>query len=147
MDPHEPDEQPRAPTDNAAVTTLRDQMIFYRDQAEELCFRIMEALKSSGARPDLMAVMYKHMTEARKTAIDCAAKLAPYESPRLESIEVNKKTVIQHVIKAPTAISNTDDWLENAKTELKLLSHARQEHNKIIELKAREIEDGNVANP
>ncbi len=84
-------------------------------------------LKKQGGRADLAAVMYKHMAEAKKMAIDCASKLAPYESPRLEAIEVKQKTVTKFVIESPTAIKDQSQWLSNTQRELKLIKKLKRD--------------------
>ena len=71
--------------------------------------------------------MYKHMAEAKKLAIDCASKLAPYESPRLEAIEVKQKTVTKFVIESPTAIKDQSQWLSNTQRELKLIKKLKRD--------------------
>ncbi len=131
MMPHADFEDNIKGIDSLSLAALRKQLVFYDTKAEEICLMIMEEIKKQGGRTDLMTVMYKHMTEARKMAIDTASKLAPYENPRLESIEVNKRTVTKFVIEAPSAIKNTDEWLDNAKKELNLLEKARREASTI----------------
>ena len=47
--------------------------------------------------------------------IECAKYLAPYQSPRLESIEHKGEIEHKYVIQAPKAIRDTSDWLESTK--------------------------------
>lgn len=124
---------------NSAVATLRNQMLFYRDQAETLCEKIIETLKQQNARGDLVAMMYKYANEAKKMAIDCANKLAPYESPKLQAIEVKNTTVTKFVIEAPTLEKNQDAWLSNVMNERKMLSKIRNDNIEDAEV----ISDGN----
>ncbi len=111
---------------NSAVAVLRHEMIFYRDQAATLCEKIMELLKEQNSRGDLIAMMYKYANEAKKMTIDCANKLAPYESPKLQAIEVKETRVTKFVIEAPTLATNPASWLENVKSEKKLLSDLKR---------------------
>lgn len=130
MQLHEEFEQVESEDDtdpDSAIAVLRQQMLFYRDQAEEICEKIIEALKKNNSRGDLVAMMYKHLSDASKMTIDCAAKLAPYQSPRLESVEVKKTVTNRYVIQAPTAFNDQDLWLQNSKKELKLLEQAKRE--------------------
>lgn len=117
---------------DSAVAVLRYKMLFYRDQAETICEKIMEGLKDGKARADLMAMMYKYMNEANKICIDCAAKLAPYEAPRLEAVEVTQKQITKFVIEAPTLSSSPEEWLINTRKELKLITELKNNSN-IIE--------------
>jgi hypothetical protein len=137
-EPEEPDHP------DSAVATLRGEMLYYRDQAENVCEKIMELLKTQGSRADMIAMMYKYMNEAKKMAVDVAAKLAPYESPRLEAVEVTQKKITKFVIEAPTLESNPDTWLANAKAEQKLLNKIRQESiDAVVIDNEKSITDGN----
>ena len=126
---------------DSAVQTLQSEMVFYRDQAAELIERIIEMLKSQGANGLAIAMMYKHMAEAKKMAVDTAAKLAPYQSPRLQSIEVTKQTTHKYVIESPKRIDSEQDWIENTRRELKLIDKikANVEDAEILGEKSREV--------
>lgn len=107
-------------------------MIFYDEKGRKLFLDIREYLaKHEDKRGDLLAKMAKLMSECKAIAIECASKLAPYQSPKLESIEVNKKVTHRYVIQAPHQISNADDWLKSINKPIKLI-----ETNKEIQLEA-----------
>ena len=125
---------------NSAVAVLRTQMLFYRDQAETLCEKIIDALKANNARGDLIAMMYKYANEAKKMAIDCANKLAPYESPKLQAIEVKNTTVTKFVIEAPTLATDQNSWLENVRNEQKMITKVKNN----IDIEDAEIINGNA---
>lgn len=118
-------EAEEADNPDTAVATLRREMLFYRDQATTLCEKIMELLKEQNSRGDLIAMMYKYCNEAKKMTIDCANKLAPYESPKLQAIEVKETSVTRFVIEAPTLATNPQSWLDNVKSEKRLLNDMR----------------------
>lgn len=107
-------------------------MVFYDNRAIRLYAEIREHLKEDvkkGApiRGDLMAQMLKHMQKANEVCIECAAKLAPYQSPRLQSMEVNKKVTHRFVIQAPQQIEDSNAWLEQINKPLKLIETTPQE--------------------
>ena len=106
-------------------------MLFYRDQAEVICEKLMTLLKEQGSNATTMAMMYKYYHEANKMCVDIAAKLAPYESPRLEAVEVTQKRITKFVIEAPTLSSSPEQWLENTRRELKMISEIK--NNQVIE--------------
>lgn len=110
---------------DSAVQTLRGEMLYFRDQAAVLLDTIIEECKNQ-KRMDLVSQMVKFKMEAKKMAVDCAAKLAPYEAPRLESVEIKQKTVTKYVIEAPTAMKDPNLWLDNAKKELGYLNKIKQ---------------------
>ena|SRR6185436_12880668 len=111
---------------DSAVQTLRQEMIYFRDQAAVLLDTIIAELKKEPVRHDLIAQMVKYKMESKKMAVDCAAKLAPYEAPRLESVEIKQKTVTKYVIEAPSIMKDPNQWLDNAKRELGYLNKIKQ---------------------
>lgn len=103
-----------------AVEVLEQQMNFFHTQAEGLIAKIILILKEDKKpRGDILALMYKKFEQCAEKARECAAKLAPYQSPRLESIET--KTEVEHrfVVRIPNKYENSQEWLANATKELK----------------------------
>ena len=94
---------------------LYEKMIFYNRKAKLLYAAIIEKLRQDGARADVLAGMAKQLQRCNDIAIDCAAKLAPYQSPKLQSMEVNKKITQRFVIEAPQQMMSSHAWLENSK--------------------------------
>lgn len=103
-----------------AVEVLEQQMNYYHTQAEGVIAKIILILKEDKKpRGDILALMYKKFEQCAEKARECAAKLAPYQSPRLESIET--KTEVEHrfVVRIPNKYENSQEWLDNATKELK----------------------------
>lgn len=97
-----------------AVDVLYENMIFYDEKGKKLFLDIREWIHTNDdKRGDLLAKMAKLMSECKAIAIECASKLAPYQSPKLESIEVNKKVTHRYVIQAPQQLQNADQWLSS----------------------------------
>lgn len=127
-----------------AVEVLEEQMDFYQNKAHDILLKITNALENE----DFVNIIevkdaYKLMENARDKARDCAAKLAPYQSPRLESIETKNKTEHQFVVRIPSIIESPDDWLKQVKVEKEFLDSIK-ENNKLINGHAI-IEDVNNA--
>lgn len=96
-----------------AVDILYENMVFYNHKASELIVQIMEIINTGKiARGDLLVQLTKMQNKYKELAIDCAGKLAPYQTPRLESVEVKKTTVHRFVIKAPNVITDTSKWFK-----------------------------------
>lgn len=104
-----------------AVMVLEAQMMFYHEKAEGLIAEIVDTLKTLRARPEVIVTMYKEFQKCADHARDCAAKLAPYQSPRLESIENKSKVTHKFVIRAPDRVKDSKEWLEHAKNDQKLI--------------------------
>ena len=115
---------------------LRDLMLFYDTQAKDIIADIILRLKDEVSRGtgSELALMYKKFAECAQIAIDCASKLAPYEHPKLESIEVRKELTHRFVIRAPTVMPDPKEWLATAQSEQRLLA-SKPGHDLIIENK------------
>ena len=117
---------------------LRDIMHFYDKQAKDIITDIILRLSehSTKGTASELALMYKKFTECTDIAIRCAEKLAPYEHPKLESIEVKKELTHRFVLRAPTPIIDVNEWLSKAQEEQKLLA-LKPGHDLIIESKPK----------
>ena len=102
-----------------AIQVLYEKMDYYDNKAKRL---IVEALKlvqaASPPKAELAALLIKKFRECDDIVIECAKYLAPYQSPRLESIEHKGEIEHKYVIQAPRAIKNTSDWLASTSTKL-----------------------------
>lgn len=118
---------------------LRDTMHFYDKTAKDIITDIILRLKEENGRGtgSELAMMYKRFHECTDIAIRCAEKLAPYEHPKLESIEVKKELTHRFVLRAPPATIDTKEWLTTAQKEQKMLAskagHELMELEKIKE--------------
>ena len=101
-----------------AVDVLYNKMVFYNQEANEMGLKIWELLKQGDkARGDKLADMYKAMMRINDLAIECATKLAPYQSAKLESVEVKKTVEHRYVIRAPAQLKSVQDWSQQVKLE------------------------------
>lgn len=111
----------------SATEILYEKMIFYNRRAIKLYADIRKKLKEDSdkgepTRGDIMAQMVKYMNAANDVCIECAAKLAPYQSPKLQSMEVNKKVTHRFVIQAPKQVEDSASWLAQSQAPMKLLN-------------------------
>lgn len=88
-------------------------MHFHQTVAKEIIIEIVMALKAQGSiRGDLIALMYKKYSECTEIVIKCAEKLAPYESAKLQSLEVKNTHEHRFVLRAPEQASSTGEWMK-----------------------------------
>ena len=88
-------------------------MVFYEDKGLQLLSSIRKELKEhSIARGDLVVTMTKNLLHCKDMAIECAHKLAPYQAPKLQSIEVKKKITHKFVIQGPSVVKDANIWLK-----------------------------------
>lgn len=96
-----------------AIDKLYEKMMFYDTAAVVMGNKICKLLERSDKSLGIeLAGMYKTMGGFNNIVIDCAAKLAPYQTPKLQTVEVNKKIEHRFVIRAPLQSPNTANWLK-----------------------------------
>jgi hypothetical protein len=103
-----------------AIDVLYQKMMFYHEKAAPLYNRILDLL-NEGANGALIVALNKDMHNYNKITIDCAKELAPFQTPRLQSVEVKSKHEHRFVIKVPTQNLETNQWLEHADKVIKSL--------------------------
>lgn len=88
-------------------------MEYYNNDAMFLATEICKVLKdnpvSQGAK---LVEMHKAMMRFNDIVIDCASRLAPYQSSKLQSIEIKKHVEHRFVIQAPAVTQRKEEWLD-----------------------------------
>lgn len=100
-----------------AIDVLYRKMDFYNNKAPEL-YELIKDKITEGRSTTADAKSYSSalvklaqlMRQADDIAIDCAHKLAPYESPKLETLEVKSRVEQKFVIVTPQPIKSAEDW-------------------------------------
>ena len=96
-----------------AIDVLYRKMQYYNDDAMMIATEICKVLKDSPTSEGKRLVeMHKMMMRFDDISIDCASKLAPYQSAKLQSLEINKKVTHRFVIQAPMVVKDNKEWLE-----------------------------------
>lgn len=94
-----------------AVDLLYEKMMFYHDKARTILTAIIDDMNQNEQTDAKIRIQAMRMLkEADEIAIDCAVKLAPFQSPKLESVEVNNKVEHRYVMRAPAQFKSTNDW-------------------------------------
>jgi hypothetical protein len=108
--------RPKLKVKHLAKDVLYDKMMFYHTKAETIANGLMNVIKSGVvARADLLVALHKDMHKFNSIVIECASKLAPYQSPKLETVEVRNTNTVRFVVEAPRPINDTKKWLESTK--------------------------------
>lgn len=102
-----------------AVALLEEAMLFWRGEGQKLIKQLIKAVEDKEIR--LAVQLAKTWKGVDDRWIDIAAKIAPYQTAKLSSIEVNKTEVKRFVIAAPPLVPNKKDWLEKVEYEQKIL--------------------------
>lgn len=102
-----------------AIEVLKECMLFYRDQAPSMISQIITLLKKQNTRSDLLQMMRRLQAENSESIVYAAAKLAPYENPKLNSVQAKINIQENFTIREPSLADNPTIWLQNVKTHLK----------------------------
>ena len=103
-----------------AIKYLEEAMIFWHDEGIRIIKALIKNLNDEGMGRQA-AEIAKIWRGVDDRWIEIAAKLAPYQSAKLSSIEVNKKIEKRFVIAAPSVVPDNKTWLEKVEQEQKLL--------------------------
>lgn len=101
-----------------AKDMIYSKMITYDTKAKEILqFMIDHYKKAEKAQFDKIKQLYQQMRACDDIVIDCAHKLAPYQSPKLESVEVKSKIEHRYVMQVPQQMKSKDDWMKHVGAE------------------------------
>ena len=89
-----------------ATNILYLKMCTYNVEAK----KILQELQGKHLTRDEKKELYQLMRRADDIVIDCAAKLAPYQTPKLESVEVKNQVEHRFVMQSPRKITTVDEW-------------------------------------
>lgn len=94
-----------------AVDLIYKTMVFYETKAETIIESLIARIRDDDrARGDLLMKMALELRKCKELVIDCATKLAPYQTPKLESLEVKSKVEHRFVVRAPQSIKSVEEW-------------------------------------
>lgn len=93
-----------------ATDVLYEKMHSYNKEAKEILNYLIEQIKQQNKNSPVLKQMYQLMQRADDIVIDCAHKLAPYQSPKLETIEVRNKVEHKFVLRAPKTVASVEEW-------------------------------------
>ena len=114
-----------------ATDVLYRKMHVYDKEAKRILDFLITTIKSQPlANSAQLKSLYSLMEKADDRSIECASKLAPYQTPKLESIEVKGKVDHRYVIRSPQPMQSVDQWMK----------HTGAERLKIEEMTKREKE-------
>lgn len=103
-----------------AIDVLYKEMVFWEREGKLLVLRVLAALDEE-KNGRLAAELLMKFKDVDDRCIEVAAKLAPYQSAKLASMEVNKKITKRFVIVAPQVATDNKEWLERVHNEEKLI--------------------------
>lgn len=101
-----------------ATDVLYRKMHTYDNEAKHILSTLINLIKDQ-PQQNLAQIksLYSLMAKADETVIDCAHKLAPYQTPKLESIEVKGKVDHRYVMRAPQRINSVEEWMQKTGAE------------------------------
>src|SRR5688572_200577 len=99
-----------------ATKMLEEAMVFWHNEGQKIIKLLIDKLNNEGEgrRAAEIAKIWRGVDDRW---IDIAAKLAPYQSAKLSSVQINKKIEKRFVISAPQVIPEKKDWLEKVERD------------------------------
>ena len=85
---------------------------------KKLLKQMIDVIKSANLKDPYLKWLFSELSKLEDRIIDLCAKMAPYRSAKLESIEV--KSTIEHrmVMRAPRTIANVSEWAKQTGAEI-----------------------------
>ena len=102
-------------TSRMAKDVLYAKMVAYDDKVRKVLEVLIHDMKQDEripAKDRIEAIRY--LRECDKIVIDCAHKLAPFQTPKLNAMDLNTKTETRYVVVAPTQSKSKDDWMKSS---------------------------------
>lgn len=94
-----------------ARDVLYDAMINFESKANTIITVMIEMIKSTQkSNYQELKVLYQEFRRCSELACDYATKLAPYQSPKLESIEVKSEVEHRFVLRVPHQMKSVEEW-------------------------------------
>lgn len=101
-----------------ATDVLYTKMHTYNKEAKEILNYLITEIKNNNKNSPALKQLYLLMQKADDIVIDCAHKLAPYQTPKLESIEVKSRIEHKFVIRSPQQVKSVEEWMKVTGAEL-----------------------------
>lgn len=134
-----------APTQTIKATdVLYAKMVAYHGKGQEILQYLIAQLKTSEkAQYDKIKQLTQQMKAFDDLAVDCAHKLAPYQTPKLESIEVKSKVEHRYVMRAPQQMKSAEEWMKATGAEkVTPQEQIKQEVKREIVKSVHDFDDG-----
>lgn len=119
------------PQKSSSFVVIEKNMLFWDERGEDLLKKLLKFLdthenKFGISAADKVARVTQALADAKQKAVDAAAKLIPFQAPKLSNIELKSKQVHRFVVQAPTPAPNAHAWLSQVNQEAKMLPSAQQ---------------------
>lgn len=137
-----------------ARDVLYDGMVNFETRAKQCLSVMIDSIKSSQkSNYAELKILYQEFRKCQELAADYAHKLAPYQSPKLESIEVKSQVEHRYVMRVPHQMKSTEEWTKATGAskvtleEMTVMSKASLPKYKEQKLVSEEYEDEEYQEP
>lgn len=99
-----------------AIDMLEEAMYFWHDEGIKIIKALnhMLNMEGKGREAAQLAMLWKNVDDRW---IEIAAKLAPYQSPKLSSIENKNEVVVRHIVRPYAKAKDSKEWLERVRED------------------------------
>lgn len=130
-----------------ATDVLYEKMHIYNKEAKGILSFLIEQIKIQNKNAPALKSLYQLMQKADDVVIDCAHKLAPYQTPKLESIEVRNRVEHRFVLRAPQVVKSVEDWIKQTgaeKLNIEDFKHKIVDKTSILEPSIHDFEEDEI---
>ena len=127
LKPDKPDNKDEKPEKLSAKEVLEQHLELLNNRVPPIVKKMISNSREQGSPIEALK-LFNALKDLTTQICDVAHKLAPYQSPKMESVEIKSQVEHRYVIRAPEPILNVQAWLKKTGAEyLKLENH----HNSI----------------
>jgi len=136
-----------------ARDVLYDGMVNFETRAKQCLAVMIDSIKGQQkSNYAELKLLYQEFRKCQELAADYAHKLAPYQSPKLESIEVKSQVEHRYVMRVPHQMKSTDEWTKAtgaSKVSLEeMTKHSKNNMTKVTkDVVEAEYEEDNYVEP
>lgn len=123
------------PDKPSSYKVLETEMLFWHQKGEQLYNFLIDFVKAhqnlhNRNNANLVTQITKLLADTKSKAVDAAAKLAPFQLPKLQAIDIQNKSTVRFVVAAPPLAKSNGEWLANVEAEKEIIDQA--EANKLL---------------
>src|SRR5262249_29894408 len=111
---------------DSELDVLEDLMWRNYNEIPQLIIEFAKLCRKRGDYKEAVTLLNRAQ-KCEEVAIDCASKLAPYRSPKLESVSVNQAVEHKYVMLAPPSMS-WDEWARHCNATELSIEEMKKEH-------------------
>ena len=116
-----------------AISVLEDMLFNSYSQHKVILEIFKEKVEQINPKDPYIKFTLSELSKLEDRVLDCASKLAPYQSPKLESMEIKSQVEHRMVMRAPQRIASVTEWAKATGAEVAKLEDLNKVEKKMTE--------------